>query len=302
MCKHELECVNKGKKWWFFILSITFCLSTIFFGCSKKSGKILAQSDGEKITTDDFENTIENAPPALQDYLTTEAGRRQYLDAMVKEKVVLVAAKSQGIQNRAAVKKQLAEIEKRLKDNYEKLKNEIIMDELLKEKVALNDTEIKDYYDKHKSEFENPTQIRVSHILLVTEQDAGKVLDMLRKGGDFAALAKKYSIDKVSAAKGGDLGFFGRRQYVEEFENAAFNLKNIGDVSGVVKTPLGFHIIKLTGIKHLKPQKLEDAGTEIKQVLQKEKLDKWIDDTSKQYKIKINYELLANPVGPTESR
>ncbi|MFA5779021.1 MAG: peptidylprolyl isomerase [Elusimicrobiota bacterium] len=284
--------------WKKFILlpAICYLLSTAFLGCSKKSGKILAQVGSEKITVEEFEKAVENAPYTLQEYLSTDIGRKQYLDAMLKEKTVLVAAKSQGIQSRPQVVKQLSEIEKRLKDNYEKLKNEIIMNELLKEKVVLGDSEVKEYYEKHKEEFEKPTEIKVSHILLSTDEDAKKITEKIKKGEDFAKLAKENSIDKMTAIKGGDLGFFGRRQYVKEFEEAAFNLKKVGDISGITKTPLGYHIIKLTDRKQLKPQKIEDVETEIKQVLQKEKLDKWLDEISKKYKANVNYELLTRPV------
>ncbi|MBI5574015.1 MAG: peptidylprolyl isomerase [Elusimicrobia bacterium] len=282
------------------LLTTYYSLLTVSIGCSKKSGKILAQVGSEKITVEEFEKTVENAPYTLQEYLSTEIGRKQYLDAMLKEKTILVAAKSQGIQKRPAVKKQLLEIEKRLKDNYEKLKNEIIMNELLKEKVVLGDSEVKDYYEKHKEEFEKPTEIKVSHILLPTDEDAKKIMERLKKGEDFAKLAKENSTDKTTAVKGGDLGFFGRRQYVKEFEEAAFNLKKIGDISDIIKTPLGYHIIKLTDRKQLKPQKLDDVETEIKQVLQKEKLDKWLNEISKKYKANVNYELLTKPVEKTE--
>lgn len=266
---------------------------SVLSGCSKKTGKILASVGSEKITVEEFDKAVENAPYTLQDYLSSDIGRKQYLDAMLKEKMVLVAAKGQGIQNRPAVKKQLAEIEKRLKDNYEKLKNEILMNELLKEKVVLGDSEVKDYYEKHKEEFEKPFEMKVSHILVPTEEEAGKIMEMIKGGGDFSKLAKEHSSDKMTSSKGGDLGFFGRRQYVKEFEDAAYKLKKIGEVSGVTKTPLGYHIIKLTGIKQLKPQKFEEVEPEIKQVIQKDKLDKWLDEISKQYKANINYELLS---------
>lgn len=292
----------KIEKWSSLFLLFVSCYSlfAISIGCSKKSGNILAQVGSEKITVDEFEKAVENAPYTLQEYLSTDIGRRQYLDAMLKEKTVLVAAISQGIQSRPAVKKQLSEIEKRLKDNYKKLKNEIIMNELLKEKVVLGDSEVKDYYEKHKEEFEKPTEIKVSHILLSTNEDANKIAEKIKKGEDFAKLAKENSIDKTTAVKGGDLGFFGRRQYVKEFEDAAFKLKKTGEISEIVKTTLGYHIIKLTDRKQIKPQKVEDVETEIKQVLQKEKLDKWLDEISKKYKADVNFELLTRPVEKTE--
>jgi len=116
-------------------------------------------------------------------------------------------------------------------------------------------TEIKDRRDK----------IRVSHILIhpktyvkeAKKRDkqmeeakhlADSVYQRIKAGEDFAELAKEYSMDKSSAAKGGDLGFFSRNQTVQQFDEAAFSLKKVGDISGVIKSPLGYHIIKLTGI------------------------------------------------------
>jgi foldase protein PrsA len=265
----------------------------IFSACSKKSDKILVKIGGEKITVSEFESLIENAPYNLQQYLATDNGRRHYLDALIKEKMALIAAKKQGIQKRPEVKKQLAELEKRAKENYKRLKDEVIMNEALKERVVLTQNEVADYYQKHKEEFEKPVELKVSHILLSAEGEAQAILMRVKKGEDFAKLAKEFSIDKVSASKGGDIGFFGRRQYVKDFEDAAYNLKKIGDISDVVKTPLGYHVIKLTDRKQLKPQKMEDAENEIKQILQKEKLDQWLEDIAKKYKPIINEELLS---------
>ncbi len=85
-------------------------------------------------------------------------------------------------------------------------------------------------------------KIRCSHILVKNATTAQEVLDKLNKGEDFAALAAQYSIDGTKR-RGGDLGFFGRGVMVKKFEEAAFNLKK-GEVSLVVKTEFGYHIIK----------------------------------------------------------
>ena len=87
-------------------------------------------------------------------------------------------------------------------------------------------------------------EVRASHILLTKEAEAQMLLQQIKNGGDFAALAKKHSKDAGSAAKGGDLGYFSGGMMVAPFEQAAFALKK-GEVSGIVKTPFGFHIIKL---------------------------------------------------------
>jgi len=88
-------------------------------------------------------------------------------------------------------------------------------------------------------------KIRASHILVSDLEQAEKILSEIKAGGDFGELAKKYSICP-SKENGGDLGYFGKGQMVKEFEDAAFSL-NEGEVSGIVKTEFGYHIIKLTG-------------------------------------------------------
>ncbi len=86
-------------------------------------------------------------------------------------------------------------------------------------------------------------KIRCAHILVKSEAQAKEILDKLNKGEKFSALAQQYSIDTGSAKRGGDLGQFGRGIMVREFEKAAFSLDK-GQVSGVVKTDFGYHIIK----------------------------------------------------------
>lgn len=88
-------------------------------------------------------------------------------------------------------------------------------------------------------------QIRASHILCETKADAQAVLDRLNKGESFEALAKEKSIDRSSSMNGGDLGYFSRGDLLPEFDAVAFQLK-VGQISGIISTPLGYHIIKRT--------------------------------------------------------
>ncbi|MDH7516725.1 MAG: peptidylprolyl isomerase, partial [Bacteroidota bacterium] len=120
-------------------------------------------------------------------------------------------------------------------------------------------------------------EIEVSHILVRIPSDKpedslaayakiASILDTLRKGGDFAELARRNSEDAVSGERGGNLGWVGRRRFVPPFELAAFELP-VGGTSGIVRTTFGYHIIKVTGERHAPP--FEEARQELKQIYQR---------------------------------
>ena len=143
--------------------------------------------------------------------------------------------------------------------------------------MAVSDAEIKAWYDGHKDRYAVPEERRASHILVASEKvgkdkaksRAAELLAEIRKDpSSFAELAKKNSDDPGSAAKGGDLGFFGRGMMVKPFEDTTFALKD-GEISGVVESDFGFHIIKLTGIHAAKEKPLAEVRGEIEEELRK---------------------------------
>jgi peptidyl-prolyl cis-trans isomerase C len=123
--------------------------------------------------------------------------------------------------------------------------------------VEVTDVEVTDFYTKNPEKFQEPESVHASHILIRTPDatdeaqkkkaraEAQSVLAELKKGGDFAALAKEHSQDASSAARGGDLGLIVRGKTAPAFEQAAFALRQPGELSEVVRTDFGYHIIKL---------------------------------------------------------
>lgn len=143
--------------------------------------------------------------------------------------------------------------------------------------LAVSDAEVKAWFDGHKDRYVQPEERRASHILIASEKlgkdkaraRAEEILAEVRKNpAAFAELAKKNSDDPGSAAKGGDLGFFGRGMMVKPFEDATFGLKD-GEISGVVESDFGFHIIKLTGVHAAKEKPLAEVKGEIEDELKK---------------------------------
>ena len=150
----------------------------------------------------------------------------------------------------------------------------------LQSKVVVGDTEINMYYDEHQSEFGEQEQRQAAHILITVTAQASaadiaaakaKAEQILQQAKlspkKFAELARQHSQDPGSAANGGDLGMFGRGAMVKPFEDATFTLKP-GEISGLVQSDFGFHIIKLLAVKGAKIQPLSEARIAIKQRLQ----------------------------------
>ena len=134
--------------------------------------------------------------------------------------------------------------------------------------IEIDDDEIRYYYDTHLDEFEHPESIHARHILLENEDRAADLLKKLKRGKDFLKMAKEHSVGPTKDT-GGDLGYFEKGKMIPEFEEAAFALK-IGEISGVVKTQFGYHIIKLEDRKKEYTESLEEVEEKIKNILLKD--------------------------------
>ncbi|WP_189609087.1 SurA N-terminal domain-containing protein [Pigmentiphaga litoralis] len=142
-------------------------------------------------------------------------------------------------------------------------------------KISVSDADVQSFYDQNQARFRQEEQRRASHILITVDSGASaadreaarkKADDLAAQvkapGADFAKLARANSQDPGSAANGGDLDWFGKGQMVKAFEDAAFGLKN-GEISGVVPTDYGFHIIKLTGVRPAVVKPLAEVKAQI---------------------------------------
>jgi peptidyl-prolyl cis-trans isomerase D len=149
-------------------------------------------------------------------------------------------------------------------------------------KTTVTKNDITAYFNGHRSEFDTAEEVKASHILIRVEESATEEtkltaklkLDNIRadilKGADFAEMATKHSDDPGSKIKGGDLGYFGRGMMVKPFEEAAFSLKK-NELSDIVESPFGFHLIKVTGLHASKKAVLANVKADIKKQLQEEK-------------------------------
>ncbi|MEN3796734.1 peptidylprolyl isomerase [Aeromonas caviae] len=144
--------------------------------------------------------------------------------------------------------------------------------------IKVTEQDAQDYYDQHQDLFQRPERRQVAHILIpfgkdekAAEHKAEAVLAKAKVGDDFAALAKADSSDTFSAKKGGELDWFEKGVMDPAFEKAAFALAKAGDLSAVVKSPFGFHIIKLLGVEPAKTKPFVDVMSDTIARLQSEK-------------------------------
>jgi hypothetical protein len=236
-----------------------------------------------QVRKSEFENAVKTLPEQYQGY-AMGPGKRQFADDYLRMKMLAVEGMNAGLQNDPQVQEQLNLMKENLVANAELQK--------IEKDVKVSDAEIQKYYDDHKSEYET---VKARHILIafkgspaaqkgkkeLTEEEAKAKAESLRAklvaGGDFAALAKAESDDTGSGANGGELGSFSHGQMVPEFEKAAFETK-AGEISPVVRTQYGYHIIQ---VQEHKVTSLADVKASIEKKLRSEKLQAKLDEMKK---------------------
>jgi len=281
------------------VLVFLFAICLVF-ACAKKEekkGLYLAKVGDTVITQADFDKEMKGLPEFVQKMFEGSSGKEKFLDELVKRELLYKEALKKGLDKDPEYLKKIEDFKKITLVG-------LLLQKEIETKVRVSDQEVKDYYEKNKEKFAPVGQIKASHILVKTEEEAKKIIERLKKGEDFAQLAKKYSIDTASAKNGGDLGYFSRGQMVPEFEAAASRLKP-GEISEPVKTKFGYHIIKVTDKKVGQVVDFEKVKNLISQNLvaerQKEAFDSYVEGLRKSYKVEINKDALSK-LAPSEEQ
>jgi peptidyl-prolyl cis-trans isomerase C len=241
-----------------------------------KPGVVYATINDEKLTGKDVQAFVSKLQPQMQDAPAAQL-LEMIVNQMVNDRLVAIDAEKKKLADEAVTKQRIAEItEQVIRDRY--------VEKALEGKVT--DKDVKAKYAEIIKSIPDQNEIRASHILVKDEKTANEVLEKLKKGDDFAKLAKEYSTD-LTKEKGGDLGYFVKGAMVPEFGEAAFTLKK-GEVSKTaIKTQFGYHIIKVVDSrKHVKPT-LEQIQDRIRAQLTDEQIRKMVDDLRTKSKVEI---------------
>ncbi|CAO3405694.1 peptidylprolyl isomerase [Azospirillum largimobile] len=250
---------------------------------------VVARVNGEELHKSDVTRMVSQLPPQVQQ-MPIEMIYPAVIDQLVSGKLVASAGYKAGLADSAEVKDEIKRAEERA------VQRAYIQKEI-KARIT-PDAMQKAYQDFLK---ENPAQeeVKAAHILVEKEDEAKAIIAQLKKGGDFAKLAKEKSKDAAAAAQGGDLGYFTKDAMVEPFANAAFAMKP-GEISKEpVKTQFGYHIIKVED-KRTQPQPtLDEVKPQLEQTLSKDIVTALVEELRGKAKIET-FQLDGSPMPKEE--
>jgi peptidyl-prolyl cis-trans isomerase C len=225
--------------------------------------KELVRINDRVITLEEFEQEMEQLPLSLKTLMVTEEGRKDFLQKLIERELLLQEGVTKGFDKDREVLSKVEHFE-------QSLIIEALTEKLCAGKDEVSDKEVETYYRGNKGQFSLGERVRVRHIMVKTMSEAQAIKKRLNQGEDFITLAKQYSI-WPSKQNGGDLGYITRGMVDKSFEEAAFSLKKRGEMSGIVKTKLGFHIIRLEDRQGPRQLTFAEVQEEIRKFLREKK-------------------------------
>jgi peptidyl-prolyl cis-trans isomerase C len=232
----------------------------------------------KSITDQDIKGMLGAMPEAQRQQLNKEnETKKRIVDNVVVEELFVQEAETSGIAK-----------DKEFQQALDRARRQLLAQRYIQKTVQpkITDANVEAFFNKNKTRY-SQDEVKASHVLLNTEAEAKEVYEKAAKGDDFAVLAKKYSKDPSAAQNNGDLGFFTRSRMVPEFANAAFGMKP-GEISKPVKSPFGWHVIKVVEKKDGKPVKFADVKDQVRGDYQNESFTSLVDSLKAKKNVVIN--------------
>lgn len=257
-------------------------LAAALLGACRHKEPVVAKVGPLRITQSEFQRKLSEVAQGYQNYVLTPNGRRQFLDILIREKMLLAAAAASDIQRSPAYKAEVERLkreeEERIREGREYLLTRLWIDELRQKGVlTASDVEIRDYHRK------NAVEVEVRHILAATPQEAEALAKKARGGGNFAQLAKQHSLDAATAADGGRMSPALYGEIIPELEDVVFRLR-IGEIGGPIKSKFGYHVIRKDAERKVP---FEAAQERIARLLEKQKLDRYLQSIQEKFPVEV---------------
>ncbi|QHS10429.1 peptidylprolyl isomerase [Sinimarinibacterium sp. NLF-5-8] len=286
------------------MLAMTLGMSGILVGCagglakSASDDRVLVAAHGTQVTSEDLRRELGLLRPSGVEATVTDVERlKRTLETLYIRKRMTIAAQEMGYLNRPTVQ---AQLQRDRETRLGEMSAQLYFDDVI---VPDQSEAAREYYDTHQKEFVLPATWHLSHILIKAADaevkkkrrgEADALLLRIQNGEDFGELASEYSDDGSKFTKG-DLGFVKNGQMVPEFERAAFKLK-VGEVSEVVESRFGWHIIKVLGIQEAGVLPFEDVKPRIIEKLQGQyrnrKTNEWLAEIAPKNPVDLSQDQL----------
>lgn len=258
-----------------------FSLALAAAGC-KPQDPVVARVGSLTITQSEFQRKLQDVSQGYQSYVITPNGRRQFLDILIREKMIVAAAHASDVRKstefRAQLERLRAEEEERLREGREYLMTSLWLEQLREKGVVkANEDEARDWHRKH------PIEVEVRHILSATPAEAETAAKKARNGANFALLAKAVSLDAATAGDGGKMPPAIYGEIIPDLEDAVFRMR-AGDIIGPIKSKFGYHVLKKDSERRLE---FEPARERIMRLLEKQKLDRYLQSIQEKFPVEV---------------
>jgi foldase protein PrsA len=261
-------------------LAVLLALS--FAACRGEKDPVVARVGKLKITQSEFQRKLGEVSQGYQDYVLSPSGRRQFLDVLIREKLVLGAAQQSEVPRSAEFRAQLEKLRKeeedRVREGGDYLLTSMWIEDLRKRgELKVDENDVRDYLIKH------PVEVDMRHVLLGTPEAAAQVAKRLRSGANFAKVAKEESLDAATAADGGKLPTSLYGEVIPELEEVVFRMRT-GEIGGPLKSKFGYHVLRKDGEKKVS---LEDGRARVARLLEKQKLDNYLQTVQAKFPVEV---------------
>lgn len=290
------------------LIFITAVAAAALTGCGGgPAGKPLAAVDGSAITAEKYFLKEKLYGLDIKTYQEAE----EFLNLLINDELVLQQAKKEKIsftsgelkeemenfapdyaskETRKALKESGIGYGAWMKDLQEKIMRKKLIEAVMKDKIKIEPDEVKDYFWSNLTSFRKPKMVRARQIVLDSEEKAKQIQQLIMRKQPFDKLAEQYSITSEGKT-GGDLGYFEAKEMPAFINNAVFLMKK-GQVSGIIKSPYGWHILKVEDIQEAETPKYEDVKQQVYDRYYEGKKDEyfntWMEELRKAAKITIN--------------
>ncbi len=250
--------------------------------CRGEKDAVIARVGKLKITQSEFSRKLGEVSQGYQEYVLSPSGRRQFLDVLIREKLVLAAAQQSEVPRSAEFRAQLEKLRKeeedRVREGGDYLLTSMWIEDLRRRgELKVDESDVREYLVKH------PLEVNMRHVLLGSPELAATVAKRLRAGANFAKVAKEESLDAATISDGGKLPTSLYGEVIPELEEVVFHMR-VGEIGGPLKSKFGYHVLRKDGERKVS---LEEGRPRVARLLEKQKLDAHLQSIQVKFPVEV---------------